>query len=405
MEAGRNFAWPVTSTNREDYEAICGWLKKNGEIVEKEQIAIWGAGIRGTEFSIFLRRNGVTNIIFVDNNEQKWGGFVDEFPILSPEEFYLKKEKELVRILIGTENSKDIEMQLEERGYIKEKDYFVIETKLYQNYIKEFKRKYTNEILIMGDCAYSKIAVKDNNLCNLKEMIQKRCGEETTKVLAMHGMGEGAYYHVFTAQMEMQMKPQLLLLMVHPATLTVRNHLLPRTQHAALLQDIYELTGKINEEFGAYVERAWERSKNKQLEFFTQRTDLTKSNDVKARNYFRLNYMYEFDETVEGVVYFEKTLKKAKENGVKVVAYIPPVNYNMGERLLGKEFTEKYQKNVQKIKEITERNETELLDMSYCLKAEEFAEMFTPDETANEKGRKIVADLMYETICNVRNYK
>lgn len=405
MEKNRNFAWPVTSTNREDYEAICNWLKENKEIVNKELIGIWGAGIRGTEFSIFLRRNNVYNIFFIDNNEQKWGGFVDEFPILSPEEFYSKKENESVRVLIGTENSKDIERQLEDKGYVREIDFFVIETPLYSNYVKEFKRNYANEILIMGDCAFSKIAVSDKDVSNLREMIQEKSGEENTKVLAMHGMGEGAYYHIFNAQVEMQMKPKLLMLMIHPATLTVRNHLLPRTQHAALLQEVYEVTGEQNEEFGKYIKRAWERTQNRQLEFFTQKADAKKGNELKARNYFRLNYMYEFDEDVEGVVYFEKTLKAAYANEVEVVAYIPPVNYNMGELLLGDEFTNKYQKNIEQIRRIAERNKVKLLDMSYALKAEEFAEMHTPDETANEKGRKIVAELMYDAICEFRNNK
>ncbi len=405
MEEGRNFAWPVTSTNREDYLAICEWLDSYKETIKSKKIAIWGAGIRGTEFSIFLRRNNVTNIVFADNNEQKWGGFIDEFPILSPEELFNLKEKEPIIILIGTENSTEIEKQLEQQGYVKNNDFFVIQTKLYENYLKEFKREYTKEILIVGDCAFSKIAVKDTNMNNLKEMLQEKSGEETTKILAMHGMGEGAYYQIFSAQMSVQMKPELLLLMVHPATLTVRNHVLPRTQHAELLQKVYEITGNADAEFGAYVERAWERSKNKQLEFFTKSADTKARNDMKARNYFRLNYMYDFDREVEGVVYFEKTLKKAKENNVKVIAYIPPINYEMGERLLGEEFTEKYKKNVERIEEITKQYDAELLDMSYRLKSEEFAEMYTPDETANEKGRAIVAELMYEAICKFRKGK
>lgn len=400
MKESINFAWPVTSTNREDYEAFCEWLKKNKEIVEKKQIAIWGAGIRGTEFSLFFRKNNYHNIIFIDNNDQKWGGVIDEFPIISPEELYQKMMQGKTKILISTEAGADIEKQLQEKGYVKDKDFFTIKSSLYEKYVSEFKREYKGKVLIIGDCEFSKISMKDTDLRNLGEMIKAKYGEDRTKVLAMHGMGLRAYYNVLNAQISNGMKPNVLVVMVNLDTLTGRQHLLPRSQHVELLRMIYDRTENRDEEFEEYMKAVEERSKNIQAEFFTHQsqTEGEKAKEVKAKNYFRLNYMYKLDVDTEGLVYFRKILEKARMENIEVIPFVPPVNYTLGIELLGEKFELKYKQNLEKIRQIVEENHKKLLDLSYCLGADMFAEPETPDETANEAGRKRMTELLYEAI-------
>ena len=65
MVEAKNFAWPVTSVNREDYDALMECMIRNEGTWEK--IVIFGAGIRGTEFSVVLKEKGYKNIFFVDN--------------------------------------------------------------------------------------------------------------------------------------------------------------------------------------------------------------------------------------------------------------------------------------------------------------------------------------------------
>lgn len=398
MKEPINFAWPVTSSNREDYEAFCNWLNKNKEIIKEEQLAIWGAGIRGTEFSLFLKKNNLVNIIFVDNNEQKWGGLIDEFPIISPEELYQKMANYKIRILISTENSSEIECQLLERGYKRDLDFFVIKSNLYKKYIDEFKREYSRDILILGDCEFSKISLKDKDLINLGEMIKKSCGEECTKVLAMHGMGIRAYYNILHAQIARNMKPKLLVIMINLDTLTGRQHLLPRSQHTELMQEIYDITDTRDSEFEEYIKIIYDRSHNNQAEFFVNKSIDGSKMEAKARNYFKLNYMYKLDENIEGLQYLNKLFEEAKRDKIEVIPFVPPVNFTLARKLLGEKFEISYTENIEKIRKIVESNQLKLLDMSYCLGADMFAEPDTPDETANEIGRKVINHMLYKEI-------
>lgn len=399
MENAVNFAWPVTSVDKGDYKAFCIWFDANEKMLRERQLIIWGAGIRGTEFAIFLKNKEYYNIVFIDSNSQKWGGYIDEFPIFPPEELEIRRARgEKNKILISIENSKEVEKELEQKGYGKGKDFFVIQAYPYENYMTEFQRIYTPEVLIMGDCEFSTISIKDKDDRNLQEMIQERCGIERTKVLAMHGMGLRAHYNIFHSQLLLGMKPRYFLIMVNLDTLTGKQHLLPRSQHAELMQMIYDRTKPKTEEFTEYVNLVWERSKKMQAEFFTsKRKEKTRmALEIKARNYVKLNYLYDLDIHTEGLIYLVKIVKEALAEGVKVLPFLPPVNYQLGIKLFGEEFKEKYERNIKKIRMLLLENQTDLLDLSYQFPSELFAEPTTPDETVNEEGRRQIA----ECLCN-----
>lgn len=395
-----NYAWPVTSINNEDICAVREWIEKKKDKIRNRKLAIWGAGIRGTEFSILLKMEKINNIFFVDSNREKWRGTINEFPIIAPEELYDKMKAERIHILISTEDSKNIEEELVKRGYKLEEDFSIIKSNIYQKYINEFLREYKQNYLFMGDCEFSKISLGDVDTRNLGLMLKEQCGFDMTKVLAMHGMGLRAHYNIFKAQIARDMKPRMLIIMVNLDTLTGKQHLLPRSQHAELIQKIYDISDQRDEEFKEYVELVNKRSQNIQVEFSTLNRNIKQQNenDVKARNYFKLNYMYDLDVNTEGVIYLIKILQEAEMLGVKVLPFIPPVNYLFAESLMGGEFIFKYRQNIDKIRKIVENANVELLDLSFCLTPDMFAELNTPDETTNEFGRRKVADILVSTI-------
>lgn len=395
-----NYAWPVTSINNEDLCAVREWIEIKKELLINREIAIWGAGIRGTEFSILLKMEKIENIFFVDSNKQKWGGTIDEFPIVAPEELYDRMKKEKIHILISAENSKEIEEGLLKKGYVSDEDFSVIKTNLYCKYVNEFEREFKQDILVMGDCEFSKISLGDIDTRNLGDMIKEQCGSNRTKVLAMHGMGLRAHYNIFRAQIARGMKPRMLIIMINLDTLTGKQHLLPRSQHAELIQRIYDISDKRDEEFNEYLELVKKRSQNIQVEFSTLNRNIRQQNrnDAKARNYFKLNYMYDLDISTEGVLYLVKFLQDAERLGIKIIPFIPPVNYLFAESLIGEGFNIKYRQNIDKIKKIVENANVELLDMSFCLTPDMFAEPNTPDETANELGRRKVANILVNNI-------
>ena len=401
MSEKMNYAWPATSINREDYEAFCDWFDMNEKMLRQVQLAIWGAGIRGTIFSLFLKKRNFHNIVFVDSNREKWGGYVNEFVILSPEELERQRENCERKILISTENSIDIEKELEGKNYCKNKDYFVIKTCLYDRYVEEFRRPYKQKILIMGDCEFSTMAACDTDFRTLAELMTEKCGRDDTKILAMHGMGLRAYYNIFRAQIAMGMKPSLLFVMVNFDTLTGKQHLLPRSQHAELIQRIYDDMEIKDDEFKTYVQLIWERSKSIQTEFFTFGHERNAVTEAKAKNYFRLNYLYRLDMNTEGIVYLNKIIDEAIKNEVKVLTFIPPVNYQLGEKLFGEKFRASYEQNVAKVKGLVGERGAELMDLSYTLTADMFADKNTPDETANDIGRAKLADIMADKLFHI----
>lgn len=395
MVEAKNFAWPVTSVNREDYDALMECMNRNEGTWEK--IVIFGAGIRGTEFSVVLKEKGYKNIFFVDNNPQKWGGRIHEFPILNPEEIYDKKDQ--IKVIISTEHSKEIEEQLEQHGFVKDKDYYTVLSNLYQKYMKEFHREYTNKVLLLADCEFSKIALKDSNTKNMAEILKEKVNESDLKILAMHGMGLRAYYNVFRTQIMLGMKPELLVVMVNFDTLTPKQYLLPRSQHAELIQMIYEATPEKDEEWVEYQKLVWERTKNLQTEFSIS-SNCDEKTAILNRNriYLKMNYLYTLDTKIEGVQYLVKILRLAKKENIKVVPYIPAINHELGEELLGEKFDLKYQENLEKIKKIMKEEQVELFDMSYVLSKDFFSAADSPDETINEKGREKLAEMFAEKI-------
>lgn len=394
----QNFAWPVTSMEQADYEAFFRWYGQVKDRLKSHRLAIWGAGIRGTTFSLLLKEQGFYNIIFVDSNPQKQGGYIDEFPIISPLELERRRENESILLLVSPENNNEIQAELADKGYKRNYDYFLSDSGEYAAYVEEFLRPYRQKTLIMGDCEFSTVSLIDTDHSTLQDKLFQRCGKGSTKILAMHGMGLRAEYHVLQAQVLQGMKPERLLIMVNFDTLTGKQHLLPRSQHTELLEQLLSIQKNPTEEFIEYVNLTRERSKNLQMEFFTGPEHVEQLSESQARNYFRLNYLYDLDVKTEGIVYLERILDEARMEKIEVLPFVPPVNYQLGRKLLGNVFDQKYQQNIKKIKRITQDKGVQLLDLSYRLESNLFATEMTANETSNGCGRERVADMLYAAI-------
>lgn len=394
----QNFAWPVTSIDQADYEAFLQWFEQTADILQNQLLIIWGAGIRGTIFSILLKERGFHNIKFVDSNPQKHGGCIDEFLIISPDDMELLRKQQKFLILISTENSQDIQLSLEAKGYLKNADYFVIEAHQYSAYIEEFLRPYGQDILIMGDCEFSTMSLNEQDHNTLQEKLYQRLGWDTTKILAMHGIGLRAEYNIFNAQIRNGMKPKRLIIMINFEVLTGMQHLLPRSQHVELLQLLRDVQADPSPEFEEYVQVAKRRSQNLQMEIFTGPEKTQPITDAKARNYFRLNYLYNLNIQTEGLEYLRKFFELARMESVAMLPFIPPVNYEFARKLFGADFDKGYGDNVKKVRELVEAAKLHLLDLSYSLDASLFSTPTTVTETSNSSGREKVADLLYAAI-------
>ena len=134
------------------------------------------------------------------------------------------------------------------------------------------------------------------------------------------------------------------------------------------------------------------------MEFFTGPEETLPVTDAKARNYFRLNYLYDLDLKTEGLEYLSKLFTLASAEGIAVLPFIPPVNYEFARTLFGGTFDERYGSNVEKVRRLVETAGFHLLDMSYSLDASLFSTPTTVTETSNGPGREKAADLLYTAI-------
>lgn len=395
MGEKKNYAWPITAISKENYQVIVDCIQSN-IIFRERQILIFGAGIRGAELAVIMQTQGLHNIVFTDNNSEKWGGMVDTHPIISVEEALRLRGR--VVAIISVEEGSEICGQLETAGFVRDEDYFYPLPNLYERFISEFKRPLHNKILMMGDCMFEVVAFGDANKDSLTEMFHQKFGYENVKLLTMHGMGLPAFYHVLKAQINMGYKPDVFVVMLNLETLTGKQHLLPRSQHTKLMQAVSELAPDPDGELKRYYQLTQERVKNVQAEFFT--TDKFSAghnyagmiSDSASRVFFKLHYMYELDTNIESLVYLRKIMKLGEEQGINIIPFVPPVNYERGTELFGAEFESAYSKNLQKLAEMVKSGGAEILDLSHTCVKEEFAHVTTPDETTNYAGRCKITD-------------
>lgn len=392
-----NHAWPVTATSKDVYEYFESKVLELELILQQKKIIVFGAGIRGTLLSLILEKNGYNEFYFTDNNRAKWGGGINGHLILPINEVY--DDIKNVFVLIAIESCATVERQLEAVGFLAGENYQSLDTTLYDFYIEEFKRKTDGKVLVMGDCGLTHISLLDEKKDNMADLIKRGVGNDSVKVLAMHGMGMCSFYHILKTYVSTNDFPEIMVLMANFDTFTGKQHLLPRSQHVELLERIYDSDVNKQEDFRDYIDEAKKRMNNFQVEIVGGggKEDFAS----RARLYIRYNYMYRLREDNENIVYMEKILQWLNKNDVKIIVYIPPVNYQLTEKIGIVNFKEKYEMNVTTINNILKKYKCTLLDFSYLLSENEFSSVMTADETANYEGRCKQANIIVKEIKNI----
>lgn len=410
MKQVQNYAWPATAISKEDYNVILECVRDNKELFDTKQILIFGAGIRGAVFSEILVGEGYTDIVFTDNNAEKWGGVIDNYPIISVEEALMKRDK--VVYVISVEEGDSIREQLLREGLEENKEFFYLKSDLYAKFIKEFCRDMKDHVLIMGDCMFEVVSFDDANKDSLSEIMEERLGYDNVKLLTMHGMGLPSFYHVLKGQLNCGYNPSIFVVMLNFETLTGKQHLLPRSQHTKLARMVSEVAPDVDGELEWYAKLTEERVKNVQAEFFTtnKMTSAKQANNNKgrisdsaAKVFFKLNYMYKLDIEMESIQYLRKIMRMAKEQCFQVLTFVPPVNYQRGIELFGEAFEDAYGRNLNALKKVVEEGGFRLLDLSHICTPDLFAHTSTPDETTNYEGRILITTKIIEEIKRMEN--
>ena len=392
----KNFAWPVTVVGDYDNRAMKSFMKEYETVLKKKKIVIFGAGIRGTIFSILLAGEGYTDLRFTDNNEKKIGHYVNEFPIIALDE--VQKEKDNFFIIISVENGQAIKEQLETLVFCEGIHYAAVENYVYANYIEKFFKEGEWETLIFGDCGLSDIGIKENNTQTLGMLLEEKNDVNKTKVLALHGMGMRAYYEIFKAHCKYVKQPKKLMVMANFETFTGKQHLLPRSQHVPVFEMLYSRLK--DADIYEYMCLAQKRFSDITMDYFLSSKEHAGNSQNNDRLVIKMNYMYHLSLQNECVQYMFLLSEFCNENNIELAFFIPPVNYQYAEMLWGDRFSERYNDNCRTlIKEWDERG-IKYLDLSYLLTSDCFADIKTIDECANYRGRTRQAD---EIVCFMKN--
>lgn len=386
-----DFEYPEYMYDRQDYILFQQFLSDNADILNNHKLVIFGAGIRGSIFGVFLTKFGFTNYEFSDNNQQKWGGLLGGHLIMSPAELAAQKSECVVLVsLESKELVQDIEIQLEGMGFTRKKDLFSLPSDIYDLYLDEFFKPIINHVLVLGDCRFTFVSVNDDNTKTLNDMIKDELigASINSKVLSMHALCMRAQYYVIKSQFEMGNIPELIVLPVNYETYNGTTHLLSSSQHHELMHRIYEAMPNKDSEFSDYVALTKERTLNPPFIFSMDESQgLETVSDKKLRLFLKMSYMYKPDLESEGIVYLIKAMELARQYNVKMLTFVPPLNYMSGKEYWGERFISDYNNGIAVFKEIIEQNGGQFLDQSYLLTEKDFYSKYDKNEIANYEGR------------------
>ncbi len=386
MTEEKNFEFPILSIDKEEYTAIQNWIEDYREYIFGKKLYIFGAGIRGNMILKLLEEAHVKVAGFCDNSIEKQGAHIKEYKIFSPSEICANLKENY--ILISPENSEEIERMVEEKGFIRNKNYFVIKNHIYQSYQNEFFREEKIEYILFGDCYFTDLDVDDLQDKSMGELSIEKLGIEKTKLLSLHGMCIPGFYHLMQLQIKLGIIPKAVAFIVNVPFCNGIQTKLPQSQHAALLKQIREGLPIQCEDFEEYIKLAEARSHNINAKSFsTKGKRRGKDDNYVEKLLTKTRYMYDFREDNENIVYLNKMIELCLENQIKPVPFIPAINYDTGLKYYGQEFKNKYSAICDGIKGCTKKYGVEVLDMSYLLEKT----YFTGDRMTkfpNSKGKE-----------------
>ncbi len=393
MSIKKDFTWPVSSFAKAEYDFFCQEINGQKENMENKLLYIFGAGIRGCMFLKFFNTMGIEIVGFIDNDEEKWGGVIEKYSILSLEEV-LKNDNSQKYIVISVENGTGIIEQLEKENLKVGKDFCHIESYLYETFEEQFFNRCQNHKLIMGDCILTQVAFNDISYKNLAELIEEKISN--VKILGMHGMPMATFYHLLKLQIRLDMRPSKLILFVNMAMFDGKKDILPRAQHPTLLMNIKEKLPFEDKEFEMYVRQASDRFRKFNTDIFTKekRQSDKRRNEQIQKMHFRMNYMYQLDEQNESLTYLKKIAKLTNENEIDLLLYIAPINFERGGELIGDGIIEKHKEHMEVIHSILQPYNYQFCDAGLELKKECFATQDTTNEVTNWYGRQEEVELL-----------
>ncbi len=387
-----NFTRPVTAYLYDDYVKFMDCIHSI-ENLQDYQLLIFGAGARGCIFGRLLLDHGYTKFAFVDNSEEKWGGYIFDasHPIHPPS--YLEDQQENKKVIVSITQAFLVEEQLQDLGYVLGKNLFCVVSDIYEKYVEEFFAKKEEEILLLGDCFFTYISFFDRDYRSLGSMLEQSL-DSKGKVLGLHALDMEPTFHILKLYFSLGNRPQKIVLKLGPDFFTKMRQHLPKVYHLPLFEKLCQNAKTCNhalEEYLKFLEKSAGEIPICASDFNINLVTTT------VKQVIKMNYMYPLGETVEDAVFLRKIIALCKEHQIELIALFPPVNYEYA-RTIHDDFDEKYNENQKTLTNWITDEGFEVIDLSYLLSANEFSEPTGTNEILNQKGRDKVAEAVYSKL-------
>ena len=115
---------------------------------------------------------------------------------------------------------------------------------------------------------------------------------------------------------------------------------------------------------------------------------------------YKYHYMYDLNLEHKMFVHLDNIINYAKKNNINILFYITPLNFEYGEKIVGKIFEYTVTKNIDLLKEFLQNNKVSFIDMSKNVDGQNFNDHQYVCEHLDFKGRGVVATKIYEYFKN-----
>lgn len=376
------------------YEAVERLVDVNEQRFKTAKLVIFGCGKTGRLVAEILQKLDRSIYGYIDNDVEKQEVEINSYCVYPPAVLDTADDFQIIVGSLQQKACREITEQLEEKGYHREENYHLLEFDADAVLLEAFRQPRRNHIQFFGCCFFSSIALGDigRNTESLSRMFEAAIGRENTKILALPGFSLREYYELLKLQIHMGNKPKGAVLIANMAQFMKRYQFLhDYSQHVELFEQLKQEFVIVDPEYEVFLGDKRSRTENAQVRTEIRKTDANVS-ERAARQKFKLKYLGEVETESEGCKSLEKLLDYCKENGMKVLVVIAPVNYQYGREVFGDKFNTYYEANVKLIQDMVGCVNMDFLDCSYLYAEEDYPNPMQSDELGSCSGRQKIAE-------------
>lgn len=374
---------------KECYDNFCKVVKKTKQLRKDKQIVIFGAGIMGMQFAYTLLQLGINDFIFCDNNSEKWDTMLIGKPIKNP---LFIQDIGRYFVFLAMENYEQCANQLEMMEYRKGKNWLLLTNSSGNKMLESFEEKNDATRLVLGDCIVSNVSIREDDKTSIGELLNRK---NTVKVLALNGLYMRGYYNILRLCKRKIKYLKEVYILLNVDIMSGRYFLLPKNQHSDIMRELYKKSEFSDEEMTEFLDIIAEREKNTNiLDMSTPNRNgslSTEEIEKQRRIHMKINFLYRISENTESIEYLERILDFCRNDNVKIIFVIMPINYEAGYKYFGDTFKVRYEKIISVLQKYIIKGKGEVLDLSYLLQEKDFICLRSVNEGIREHGRKKVA--------------